>query len=175
MPTILAALRSGLKDIRAQSGGSAVAPSRIGRDLPMKLVVLGSLVIVAMMWALLTFKPIPGAQTSVVANLAAGLFVVLFGFLFVTVSSRIAGLIGTSANPISGMAIATLMATCAVFLLAHWTGGAFAALALAIGGVVCLASAKAGGTSHDLQTGHCVRGPTARQPGGMGVRGLALG
>src|SRR5207245_6300970 len=101
MPTILAALRAGLKDIRAQSGGSAVATSRIERDLPMKLVVLGSLVIVAMMWALLTFKPIPGAQTSVVANLAAGLFLVLFGFLFVTVSSRIAGLIGTSANPIS--------------------------------------------------------------------------
>src|SRR3989442_14897926 len=127
MPTILAALRSGLKDIRAQSGGSAVATSRIERDLPMKLVVLGSLVIVAMMWALLTFKPIPGAQTSVVANLAAGLFVVLFGFLFVTGSSRIAGLIGTSANPLSGLAIATLMAPCAVFRLAHWTGAAHGA------------------------------------------------
>ena len=167
MPTILAALRSGLKDIRAQSGGSAVATSRIERDLPMKLVVLGSLVIVAMMWALLTFKPIPGAQTSVVANLAAGLFVVLFGFLFVTVSSRIAGLIGTSANPISGMAIATLMATCAVFLLAHWTGGAYAALALTIGGVVCIASANAGNTSQDLKTGYLVGATPARQQVGL--------
>src|SRR2546422_1489253 len=161
MPPILAALRSGLKDIRAQSGGSAVATSRIERDLPMKLVVLGSLVIVAMMWALLTFKPIPGAQTSVWANLAAGVFVVIFGFLFVTVSSRIVGLIGTSANPISGMAIATLMATCAVFLALHWTAPAFGALAISIGGVVCIASANAGNTSQDLKTGFIV-GATPR-------------
>ena len=69
-----------------------------------------------MIWAMLTFKPVPGAYTGMVANMAAAIFVVIFGFLFVTVSSRITGLIGTSSNPISGMAIATLMATCAVFL-----------------------------------------------------------
>ena len=87
----------------------------------MRIVVFGSLVIVAMMWALLTFRPIPGAQTGACANLIAAIFVVVFGFLFVTVSSRIGGLIGNSSNPISGMTIATLMATCAMFLVAGWT------------------------------------------------------
>jgi uncharacterized oligopeptide transporter (OPT) family protein len=108
------------------------------------------------MWALLKFKPIPGAQTSTLSNLIAAIFVVVFGFLFVTVASRISGLIGNSSNPVSGMTIATLMATCAVFLVMHWTANAFAALALTIGGVVCIASAIAGATSQDLKTGHLV-------------------
>jgi uncharacterized oligopeptide transporter (OPT) family protein len=116
-----------------------------------------------MMWALLTFRPIPGAQTSLIGNLAAALFVVVFGFLFVTVSSRICGLIGTSSNPISGMAIATLMATCAMFLVAGWTGGNYAVLALTIGGVVCIASANGGGTSQDLKTGYLVGATPSKQ------------
>ena len=114
-----------------------------------------------MMWAMLTFYPVENANTSVLANLAAAVFVVIFGFLFVTVSSRIVGLIGTSANPISGMAIATLMATCAVFLALGWTASAFGALAISIGGVVCIASANAGNTSQDLKTGFIV-GATPR-------------
>jgi putative OPT family oligopeptide transporter len=162
MPTIFAALTSGLKDVRAERGGNAVASSsRVERDLPMTTVIVGSLVILAMMWALLTFKPIPGAQTSALSNLVAAVFVVIFGFLFVTVSSRIVGLIGSSANPISGMTIATLMATCAMFLAMGWTGGAYAALALTIGGVVCIAAANAGATSQDLKTGFLV-GATPR-------------
>jgi uncharacterized oligopeptide transporter (OPT) family protein len=92
--------------------------------------------------------------------------VVVFGFLFVTVSSRIAGLIGTSSNPISGMAIATLMATCALFLLAGWTVAAYGALALTIGGTVCIAAANAGNTSQDLKTGFLVGAtPSAQQKG----------
>jgi len=173
MPTIFAALTSGLKDVRAQRSGEATAASRIERDLSMKVVLFGSLVIVAMMWALLTFKPIPGAKTGVVANLAAGLFVVVFGFLFVTVSSRICGLIGTSANPVSGMTIATLMATCAMFLVAGWTGGAYAVLALTIGGVVAIASANAGATSQDLKTGYLVGATPVRQQIGLVIGVLA--
>ena len=115
-----------------------------------------------MMWAMLTFMPIKDANTTWYENLAAALFVIVFGFLFVTVSSRITGLIGTSSNPISGMAIATLMATCAVFLVLHWTGAAFAALAISIGGVVCIASANAGNTSQDLKTGFLVAPRPAR-------------
>jgi putative OPT family oligopeptide transporter len=161
LPTILAALTSGLKDVRAQRNGVQTESSRTERDLSMKVVLVGSLVIVGMMWALLTFKPIPGAQTSLMANLAAGLFVVVFGFLFVTVSSRICGLIGTSANPVSGMTIATLMATCAVFLVLGWKASAFAVLALTIGGVVAIAAANAGATSQDLKTGYLV-GATPR-------------
>src|SRR5207237_8298503 len=109
----------------------------------------------------LTFMTINDAKTTWYENLAAALFVFVFGFLFVSVSSRITGLIGTSSNPISGMAIATLMATCAVFLVLHWTGAAFAALAISIGGVVCIASANAGNTSQDLKTGFLV-GATPR-------------
>ena len=119
----------------------------------MTLVLAGSAVIVAVMWAFLTFKPVPGAPTGALANVIASVLVVVFGFLFVTVSSRIAGLIGTSSNPISGMAIATLMATCALFLVAGWTGGRYGALALTIGGVVCIAAANAGDTSQDTEDG----------------------
>jgi uncharacterized oligopeptide transporter (OPT) family protein len=113
-------------------------------------------VLVALMWIFLTLHPVPGAQTGVVANLAASLLIVLFGFLFVTVSSRIVGLIGSSANPISGMTIATLMATAAVFLVKGWTAPAYGALAITVGGVVCIASANAGDTSQDLKTGFIV-------------------
>src|SRR5208283_1848794 len=112
--------------------------------------------ILLMVWAFLTFKPVPGAQTGIFANLLAALFIVVFGFLFVTVASRISGLIGNSSNPISGMTIATLMATCAMFLVAHWTANAYAVLALTIGGVVCIAAAIAGATSQDLKTGYLV-------------------
>jgi putative OPT family oligopeptide transporter len=163
MPTIVGALTAGLKDVRAQREGGAAQADRLERDLPMKFVLVGSLVIIAMMWALLTFKPIPGASTGVFSNLMAALLVLVFGFLFVTVSCRICGLIGTSSNPVSGMTIATLMATCAMFLVAGWTGGAFAALAITIGGVVAIAAANAGATSQDLKTGYLVGATPVRQ------------
>ena len=114
------------------------------------------------MFFFLTFKPVPGAQVGWLANLAASLLIVVFGFLFVTVSSRIVGLIGSSANPVSGMTIATLMATAAIFLVKGWTAPAFAALAITIGGVVCIASANAGDTSQDFKTGFLV-GATPRK------------
>jgi len=163
IPTIVSALKAGLKDVRAQKAGENTGGGRTERDLPMKVVIFGSLVIVALMWMLLTFMPVPGAKTDLFANLIASIFVVIFGFLFVTVSSRICGLIGTSANPISGMAIATLMATCAMFLAAGWTATAYSALALTIGGVVCIAAANAGNTSQDLKTGYIVGATPHRQ------------
>ena len=164
LPTIWNALVAGLKDVRAGAAeGGAPAVSRTDRDLSIKVVIFGSIAGLAMMWALLTFRPIPGAETSLVGNLAAAVFVVVFGFLFVTVSSRICGLIGSSSNPISGMAIATLMATCAMFLVAGWTGGNYAVLALTIGGVVCVASANGGGTSQDLKTGYLVGATPSKQ------------
>jgi uncharacterized oligopeptide transporter (OPT) family protein len=113
-------------------------------------------VVVGLLWSFLTLKPIEGAPTGAFANLVASVLVVVFGFLFVTVSSRIVGLIGTSANPISGMTIATLMATCALFMLAGWTQPAYAALALTIGGIICISAANAGNTSQDLKTGYLV-------------------
>ncbi len=162
MPTIASALGAGLKDVRAKQAAMPAA-SRTERDLSMRVVIVGSVLILVMIWALLTFKPIPGAQTGVFANLIAALFVVVFGFLFVTVASRISGLIGNSSNPISGMTIATLMATCAVFLVVHWTANSYAVLALTIGGLVCIASAIAGATSQDLKTGYLVGATPAKQ------------
>jgi putative OPT family oligopeptide transporter len=156
LPTIISALTAGLKDVRAEGGAGAADSSRLEHDTPMRWVLLGSVVIVAMMWVLLTFHPMKGAQTQWYQNLFAGVFVVVFGFLFVTVASRISGLLGNSSNPISGMSIATLMATCAIFLLAGWTAPNYAVLALMIGGVVCIAAAIAGATSQDLKTGFLV-------------------
>jgi putative OPT family oligopeptide transporter len=164
LPTIVAALRAGAADFNKSASAQAAAEKRTSRDLPMPVVLGGSAVIVAMMWALLTFHGVPGAPTGPFANLLAAVLVVIFGFLFVTVSSRIVGLIGTSSNPISGMAIATLMATCGVFLVAGWTSAAYGALALMIGGTVCIAAANAGNTSQDLKTGFLVGAtPSAQQ------------
>src|SRR5271155_5559170 len=155
LPTIFSALSAGLKDVRAKQADMPAA-SRTERDMSMRTVVAGSAVIMVMIWAFLTFKPIPGAQTGLFSNLLAAAFVIVFGFLFVTVASRISGLIGNSSNHISGMTIATLMATCAVFLVVHWTATSYQVLALTIGGVVCIASAIAGATSQDLKTGYLV-------------------
>ncbi|HMC31615.1 MAG TPA: OPT/YSL family transporter, partial [Candidatus Angelobacter sp.] len=154
--------RAGAKDLGA--GAAAVmGQKRTDRDLPLKWALAGAAILMLVMWGLLTFFPVKGANTSVLSNFFAALLVVVFGFLFVTVSSRITGLIGTSSNPISGMAIATLMATCAVFLLLGWTDAAFFALAITIGGVVCIASANAGNTSQDLKTGFLVGATPSKQ------------
>ena len=167
LPTIVAALKAGAADLRKRGTESAAAGGRTDRDLKTTVVLIGSAAITAMMWAFLTFKPVPGAPTGLFANLLAAVLVVIFGFLFVTVSSRLAGLIGTSSNPISGMAIATLMATCGVFYLVGWTSAAYGALALMIGGVVCIAAANAGNTSQDLKTGFLVGATPAAQQKGL--------
>jgi putative OPT family oligopeptide transporter len=160
MPTIIGALTSGFKKMRG-GVGAKVEPIRTEKDFSMGTAMIGSAVLVVIMFIFLYFKPVPGAQVTLLQNLAASVLIVVFGFLFVTVSSRIVGLIGSSANPISGMTIATLMATSAIFLVEGWTTPAFGALAITIGGVVCIASAEAGDTSQDLKTGFLV-GSTPR-------------
>lgn len=168
MPTIIAALRAGAKDLAAGAAGAA-SQRRTDRDLSLKWALLGAGLLMVIMWLMLTFprlflmQPLQHAETSALNNIFAAVLVVIFGFLFVTVSSRITGLIGTSSNPISGMAIATLMATCAMFLVMGWTATAFAALAISIGGVVCIASANAGNTSQDLKTGFLVGATPSKQ------------
>ncbi|HEX6333224.1 MAG TPA: OPT/YSL family transporter, partial [Flavisolibacter sp.] len=97
---------------------------------------------------------IPGQ--SIGAKLLLGLLIVIFGAFFVTVSSRIVGLIGSSNNPISGMTIATLMGTCLVFIAVKWTGYFYEPMALVVGGMICIAAANAGATSQDLKTGYIV-------------------
>lgn len=167
MPTIISALRAGLKDVRAEGGASANTASRIERDMPMSWVVVGSAVIIVLLFVLLTVAPVKGTDTTWYQNLLAGILVVVFGFLFVTVASRISGLLGNSSNPVSGMSIGTLMATCAIFLLAGWTAPSYSVLALTIGGSVCIAAAIAGATSQDLKTGYLVGATPVRQQWGL--------
>src|SRR6201999_2178715 len=160
-PTIISALTAGAAQMRAKSGVAGTdattrRPSRVEHDLPMSVVIGGSVLLVLLMFAFLVFKPVPGAQVSVLANFAASILVVIFGFLFVTVSARIVGIVGSSASPVSGMTIATLMATAAIFLVKGWTAPAFGALAITIGGVVCIAASNAGDTSQDLKTGFLI-------------------
>jgi putative OPT family oligopeptide transporter len=162
LPTIIGALKSGFKNMGA-GGAAAEKPIRTERDLSMTFAVFGCIALVVIMFFFLWLKPVPGAQLGILQNIAACLLIVVFGFLFVTVSSRIVGLIGSSANPISGMTIATLMATSAIFLVAGWTAPAFGALAITIGGVVCIASAEAGDTSQDLKTGYLIGATPLKQ------------
>ncbi len=161
LPTIFSALGAGMRNMRPGTAAAKAKPIRTEDDLSMGVVLIGSALIVALMFVFLEFKPVPGAFVGWAANLAASLLVVVFGFLFVTVSSRIVGLVGSSASPVSGMTIATLMATCAVFLVMGWTLPAYGALAITIGGVVCIAASNSGDTSQDLKTGYII-GATPR-------------
>jgi putative OPT family oligopeptide transporter len=160
IPTIVGALASGISKMK-KSSGPAVKAARTEDDLPMSVVIGGSILLVAIMFLFLQFKPVPGTYVGPLANLAASLLIVVFGFLFVTVSSRIVGLIGSSASPVSGMTIATLMATSAIFLVKGWTAPAYGALAITVGGAVCIAASNSGDTSQDLKTGYLI-GATPR-------------
>jgi putative OPT family oligopeptide transporter len=158
-PTILSALTEGLGSMGKNRAGKQSASAqtlRTERDIPMSIVLGGSALLIVLMWAFLQFHPVPGAQVGALANLAAAVLVIVFGFLFVTVSARIVGIVGSSASPVSGMTIATLMATAAIFLVRGWTAPAFGALAITIGGIVCIAASNAGDTSQDLKTGFLI-------------------
>lgn len=148
LPTIVSAFRDSFKNLKDAKAG--VSQTRTERDIPITYVILGSLALVVIVAIL---PQLPGTFPGTVLM---GLLVVVFGFFFVTVSSRIVGIIGSSSNPISGMTIATLMATCLIFVGLGWTGESYQSLAMAVGGIVCIAAANAGATSQDLKTGYIV-------------------
>src|SRR5436305_14064908 len=131
---------------------------RTDRDLSMKFVLIGSFALVAI---IALANPLYVGGTGVGARILAALLIVILGFLFVTVSSRLTGEIGSSSNPISGMTVATLLITCLVFLVIGWTGSTYYVTALSIGAIVCIASSNGGTTSQDLKTGYLV-GSTPR-------------
>ena len=147
LPTIWHGLKGGLADLRGGQAASANAP-RTDQDLSMKVVIGGIIALIA----LIMLFP----QLNLRWNLIGALLIVAFGFLFVTVSSRLTGEIGSSSNPISGMTVATLLLTCLIFLLIGWTGPSYYITALSIGGIVCIASSNGGTTSQDLKTGFLV-------------------
>ena len=145
LPTIWHGLKAGLRDVRASRNDvaeNAVAP-RTDRDLPLSFVGIGMIVLLAA----ITLTP------SLQMNFLGALLIVVFGFLFVTVSSRLTGEIGSSSNPISGMTVATLLFTCLIFLLIGWSGNRYYVTALSVGAIVCIAASNGGTTSQDLKTG----------------------
>src|SRR5262245_4911918 len=156
LPTIVSAFRESIKSLRGGAGDRT--QKRTDQDLGIGLVALGSLAIVVILAILPGFPngPFPG-------SLLMSLLIVIFGFFFVTVSSRIVGIIGTSSNPISGMTIATIMMTCVVFVVIGWKGDVYQAVALCVGAIVCVAAANAGATSQDLKTGYIVGATPRRQ------------
>jgi putative OPT family oligopeptide transporter len=155
IPTIISSFKDSIKSLNDKS---QVAVSRTDNDLSFKVVIIGSVVLIVLI-ALLPRTIIPGE--GIIQKIIIGLLIVVFGFFFVTVSSRIVGLVGTSNNPISGMTIATLMGTCLIFTSVGWSGKLYEPLALVVGGMICIAAANAGGTSQDLKAGYIV-GATPR-------------
>jgi hypothetical protein len=120
--------------------------------MPMSVVLFGSLGLIVLLAVFLA------AEIGIVAAVAGALLVVLFGFLFVTVSARLTGEIGSSSNPISGMTTATLMLTCLIFLALGWQSSAYRLVALSVAAVVCIASSNGGTTAQSLKTGFLVGG-----------------
>ena len=158
-PTIVRSLRESMAALRGGSGG--VVQLRTERDIPITWVAIGA-VGLALVLALLPV--LPGDFTG---KLVMSALMLVFGFLFVTVSSRIVGLIGSSSNPISGMTIATLLGTALVFLTMGMGGDVNQPIALSVGAIVCIAAANAGATSQDLKTGYLVGATPIRQQVGL--------
>ena len=157
-PTIIDSFRASFRDLR-QGGTDASSRRRTERDIPISVVLVGSIVLALFMAFLPQLKAVPGFGISLIS----AVIIIVFGFFFSVVSSRITGELGSSSNPISGMAIATLMGTCLVFIALGWTGHAYTAAALSIGTVVGIAASNAGTTSQDLKTSFLVGGTPWRQ------------
>ncbi len=156
IPTIVASFRESMRDFGA---AGAAGRLRTERDMPLVVVLVGSLLL-AIFLAVTPGMPMQW-------NFLAAVLIVVFAFFFVTVSSRITGLIGNSSNPISGMTIATLIMTCSIFVAAGWLGDVYAPIALSVGAVVCIAASIAGATSQDLKTGFLVGATPVRQQMGL--------
>ncbi len=167
LPTLGRAFVAGLSDL--SSGGAAQRPERTDRDLSPLTVAAGSAALIAALML------VPALHVS----FSAALLILLFGFLFVTVSSRLTGEVGSTSNPISGMTVATLLATCLIFLALGWTSPADRVTALSVAAVVCVASSNGGTTAQDLKTGFLLGAtPRAQQIGilvGAGISALVIG
>lgn len=164
LPTIWHGLKGGISDFRGGREQAARAP-RTDQDLSMKIVVGGIFVLLAM---IMIFP-----QLNLQWNILGAILIVAFGFLFVTVSSRLTGEIGSSSNPISGMTVATLLLTCLIFLIVGWTGPTYYVTALSIGGIVCIAASNGGTTSQDLKTGFLVGSTPKHQQTAILIGALA--
>jgi putative OPT family oligopeptide transporter len=153
LPLIVSSIGSGLRDLRSSAAGNG-SSARTERDLPMSVVVIGSILLVIALAAV----PQLGLGFNL-EGILGSIMILVFGFLFVTVSSRLTGEVGSSSNPISGMTIATLLLTCLIFVLVGKTAAKDITVlltSLSIAAVVCIASSNGGTTSQDLKTGYLV-------------------
>src|SRR5213595_662286 len=154
LPTIWHGLKGGLADLRGGHAASSRAP-RTDQDLSMKIVIGGVIFLLLVM--------IVAPQLHLQWNLLGALLIVAFGFLFVTVSSRLTGEIGSSSNPISGMTVATLLMTSLIFLALGWVSAPYKVVALSVAAIVCIAASNGGTTSQDLKTGYLVGATPSKQ------------
>ena len=162
VPLMVQSFRFGAGQIRARiaAGPEHLAVPRTERDLPLRVVAVGA----ALVFAVLALVPVAFSSIDIALGRAvAAVLVVLFAFFFVTVSSRIVGLVGVTANPTSGMTIATLLGTSSIFLLLGWTDDSGKIAALTVGAVVAIAASIAGDTSQDLKTGFLLGATPQRQ------------
>src|SRR5215208_2679202 len=153
LPTIWHGMKGGLKDFSSTKTGTTDITPRTDRDIPIRYVLIG---IIALVVVIAFASPLYVGGTSIITRIAAAILIIVFGFLFVTVSSRLTGEIGSSSNPISGMTVATLLLTCLTFVILGWTGSNYFVTALSIGAIVCIAASNGGTTSQDLKTGYLV-------------------
>jgi uncharacterized oligopeptide transporter (OPT) family protein len=155
LPLVVRSFGSSLGKLRGAAAASRI--SRTDRDLSGKAVLFGSAGLLALLAVFLVRElTAAGVSGAVIKGILGAGLILVFGFLFVTVSSRLTGEIGSSSNPISGMTVATLALTCVIFLTFHMTSPAESVVALAIGAVVCIAASNGGTTSQDLKTGYLV-------------------
>ena len=155
LPLIWSSMIAGVRDLRTSRSGT-VSSNRTDRDMPLLTVGIGTLVLVVAIWLTHPLHQVLPWVPDLHMNPVGALLIVLFGFLFVTVSSRLTGEIGSSSNPISGMTVATLLLTCLIFVLLGWTKPEDRLTALSIAAVVCIAASNGGTTSQDLKTGYLV-------------------
>ncbi len=161
LPAIASSLKASAKSLT--DGGAETASVRTDRDTPTPVLLAGSLAIVAFIVAMPVFK----------MKLVGAVLILVLGFLFSVVSSRITGEVGSTSCPLSGLTIGALMATCGAFLLVGWEGSAYSRLALMIGAVVCIAISNAGTCSQDLKTGFLVGATPVKQQAALLIGVLA--
>ncbi len=151
LPTIIGSVKAGFSDLTSRGGGLIGPGSRLDCDISMRVVIIGCLGLVLAIWAapMLNMNPV------------GAVLIVCFGFLFVTVSARLTGEIGSSSNPISGMTVATLLMTCLIFVAVGWTGEFYRLMALSVAAIVCIACSNGGTVAQCLKTGYIV-GATPR-------------
>jgi putative OPT family oligopeptide transporter len=163
IPVMVQSFRIGTAQLRERVGDDAASPAAIARtdsDLPLRFIGIS---LVALVLVLALVPQVFGNVGGISVRIVAAVCVTVFAFFFVTVASRIVGLVGVTSNPTSGMTIASLLATAGIFLIMGWTDLAGKAAALTVGCVVAIAASIAGDTSQDLKTGYLLGATPRRQ------------